>query len=60
MKYFALGLLLFGLYLVKRAIFSKSSFDDGSFLGAIASGVSGVACVAASLIIFLVLGFLAL
>lgn len=60
MKYLALALLLFGLYLIKRGFGSRASFESGSFLGALLIGVLGLLCIAASLIVFLVLLFLAL
>ena len=55
MKWIALALLVFGAYLVKRAILPKS-FANGSFL----LGVLGLICVVAGLLTFLVLLFIAL
>lgn len=60
MKYLALALIVFGLYLVKRGFGTKVSFESGAFLGAILIGCLGLLCIAAGLIIFLVLLFLAL
>lgn len=60
MKYLALALIILGVCLVRRGFGTRASFESGSFLGAILIGGLGLLCIAAGLIIFLVLIFLAL
>ena len=60
MKYLALALILLGVYLVKRGFGTRVSFESGAFLGAILIGCLGLLCIAAGVIVFLVLVFLAL
>lgn len=60
MKYLALALIAFGLYLVKRGFGTRVGFESGAFLGTILIGGLGLLCIAAGLLVFLVLIFLAL
>ncbi|MEN6535669.1 MAG: hypothetical protein ABFD89_18540 [Bryobacteraceae bacterium] len=62
MKYVALGLLVAGLLLIGLAFRkdSRSSFEDGSFLGQILLAAGGVVCLAAAIGIFAVRIFMAL